>query len=269
MLIKKVKNILKENLSSSSQDKLRPFYNLIQMMLADKNRREALRLYWKNYDHLKLNNHTVQSVEKTLDIAKKLYGDEWNYYSDALRKEVSYTFQSSIEILSKDFKSINYLEIGSAKGLSMSVIGASLKSMGIIGNLYSVDPYYDDGYVEGGGSLLQDELLVNINKRTKQKAYELYEKMQLNVNQIELTSKEGLVQLIKEEKKFHLIYIDGYHEDLVPIIDFGLSCELICSKGIIMLDDHMWEDIKGLKQLCDKYLVKVFESWKVVAYQLP
>lgn len=39
------------------------------------------------------------------------------------------------------------------------------------------------------------------------------------------------------------------------------------TQGIIILDDHYWPDVKILKELCDRHLSKVYESWKVVAYK--
>jgi hypothetical protein len=269
MDVNKVKSYIKKTIPSEYLNKLRALYYRTITLLSNEHKREAMRLYWKDYSYLELNHHTNQSIEKTYEVAKQIHGEEWNYYSDALRREVSYTFQAAIQTLSQDFKSINYLEIGSAKGLSMSVIGSILKSQGVLGELFSIDPYHENGYKEGEGAILHEELLVNINKSTRIEALQLYENLQLDVRQLELKSNEGLVKLLGLNKKFHLIYIDGYHEKLVPVIDFGLSCELLYPKGVIMLDDHTWEDIKGLKKLCDKYLVKIFESWKVVAYQIP
>ena len=34
-----------------------------------------------------------------------------------------------------------------------------------------------------------------------------------------------------------------------------------------MLDDHHWPDVKTVKELCDRHLDKIYESWKVAAYK--
>lgn len=133
--------------------------------------------------------------------------------------------------------------------------------------LLSLDPYFEKGYVEGSGEgLLRGELHVNITNETREKALKLYKNLGHEVSQIRLKSNEGLKMFLKENRTFDLIYIDGYHEDLTPTIDFALSYELLNDKGIIMLDDYRWRDVKDLKDLCDRHLKLVHQCWKVAAY---
>jgi len=230
--------------------------------------RKLERLTQQNYDHLKLQKFAETGVSKTRSAAEQIYGDKWNYYSDALRREVVYSFQSSIECLRHSFDKIDYLEIGSAQGMSMSVIGVMLQETGVIGDLVSVDPYFQDGYIEGAGSPFSNVQKIEINKKARDKALSLYKSLKLNVELLEMKSSDGLKRLLNEDRKFHLIYIDGSHEGLNPVIDFGLSYELLQPNCIIMLDDHSWNDVRGLKSLCDKHCEKVDECWKVAAYRV-
>lgn len=231
--------------------------------------RKIQRLRLKDYDYLKLEPFAEKSISKVRFAAEKSHGDRWNYYSNALRREVVYNFQSSIVYLQSFFNQIDYLEIGSAQGLSMSVIGLMLQELGLLQNLISIDPYFEGGYEEGEKGPSGKNLKIEINKKTRDQALDMYRSLGLNVDLVEMKSFEGLRFLLNENKRFHLIYIDGSHEGLNPVIDFGLSWELLYSNGVIMLDDHHWPDVAILKSLCDRHCEKIDESWKVVAYRIP
>ena len=85
----------------------------------------------------------------------------------------------------------------------------------------------------------------------------------------ETTSQKGLINLLKEDRKFHLIYIDGRHTTLTAAIDFGLSYNLLHDGGAIMFDDHISSsDIYPIKALCDRNCEKIIESWKVASYRV-
>ena len=60
--------------------------------------------------------------------------------------------------------------------------------------------------------------------------------------------------------KGKLVSVDSY------FMDFALCIQCISPGGIIMLDDHHWPDVRKIKELCDRHLHKVYESWKVAAY---
>src|ERR1043165_8787989 len=71
--------------------------------------------------------------------ARDVYGDQWNFYSDALRLEVVDGFVRTIDAMANSER-IDYLEVGSCQGVSMSLIGTLLRERGKIGALTSVDP---------------------------------------------------------------------------------------------------------------------------------
>lgn len=221
----------------------------------------------KNYKNIKLEQYSEISASKVSAAAESIYGNRWNYYSNALRREVIQTFEKAIISLNTSFEQVDYLEIGSAQGLSMSLIALMIEQIDMSGNLVSIDPYFEGGYCEGKNGIWGKELNVDITKNTKKSALELYKLLHIDVRLLEMPSSYGLKDLLKEERKFHLIYIDGSHEGLNPAVDFGLSCSLVYPGGIIMLDDHYWPDVALLKSLCDLHLEKIHECWKVAAYK--
>jgi predicted O-methyltransferase YrrM len=218
----------------------------------------------QKYLHLRPTSLTEQAIRKVLPVAQKIYGERWsdyNAYSDALLNECVSTLDKVITTLCTRRDRINYLEIGSAQGVSMAIVGAMLQRLDALGTAVSIDPYFEDGYDEEGMS-------VTINKKTKENALHLYKSLGLNVRVLERTSYEGLVQLLREQARFDLIYIDGFHSGLTPTIDFSLAYNLLNKNGMIMLDDHVWPDVASIKKLCDRHLQKITECWKTAAYQV-
>lgn len=218
----------------------------------------------KDYSKLQISDTTESSLATCIKEAISVYGENWNYQSDALRREMVFGFQTCIYHLLNKTDTINYLEIGSCQGLSMSIIGNIIRNNSLqSGKLLSIDPYFEDGYFE-------HNIQVPVNKTTKSKAFSLYNKLSLNVKHIEKPSGVALKQLIIENENFNLIYIDGAHEGMIPFTDLAYSLELVSEKGtIIILDDHKaYDDVKFLKQLCDRNYNKVYENWKIAAYEI-
>ena len=218
--------------------------------------------------HARLSPPDDAVVESVRSAAIEIYGDNWNYYSDALRPEIANGFVQTIESLLPPERPIDYLEIGSCQGLSMALIGGLLRRRNVLGSLMSIDPYFESGYVEGEAGPYEHAVAVTVNKQTKTAAQRLYSQLGLTVEVLELTSTSGLRQLIRQSRTFDLIYIDGSHEGLLPATDFGLSNAVIRSGGVLVLDDHMWPDVQPIKQLCDRHATKVQETWKTASYRL-
>lgn len=201
---------------------------------------------------------------EVMEAAVSIYGEAWNHYSDALRPEIALGFIRTIDAIEGD---VTYLEIGSCRGLSMTFVGMSLRRRGRLKRLVSIDPYFPSGYDEGALGPYQSGLHVSIDQSTKKDAFRLYDALKLDVELIERTSEEALKDLVRRDETFNLIYIDGYHEQLVPTVDFGLSYAVLAKPGIIILDDHLWPDVLPLKLLCDKHAVRVQETWKTASYR--
>ena len=213
-----------------------------------------------------LSERTKDNIRNVRKAAMAIYGETWNFFSNALAPAAAHVFEASIKWLNESFQTIDYLEIGSCQGLSMSLIASLLRHRANIGRLVSVDPYFAEGYTEGAQGLWEIDRNVPINKTTRDQAFRLYESLGFEVEHIEEVSSVGLRRLMGSGQGFHLIYIDGSHEGMNPLRDLGLSFELIESGGIIMLDDHLWPDVRVIKELCDSHCEKVAESWKVAAY---
>lgn len=208
-----------------------------------------------------------ESVRTTvLAAVDAIYGDSWNYASDALRPEIAEGFVRTIDAVAQTNQPVQYLEIGSCQGVSMSLIAGLLHDRSALGSLVSIDPYFETGYFETNPYGIGQQMAVT--KNTKACAMRLYAQLGLNVEIIERTSRDGLIELIRNARTFDLVYIDGSHEQLWPAIDFGLCNAVLRSNGVLILDDHMWPDVQPIKHLCDKHAVKIQETWKTASYRL-
>jgi len=230
-----------------------------------KGRKEAPRLPLDAISE-KCESHVRTSLEevlRTMNSGKSVF-----YLSNALQREVVYAFQRVIQHLSSHFDKVDYLEIGSAQGASISLVALLLKERNLLGRLVSVDPYFQDGYLQDDGFAKEGKKdRIEIDKSTKDVALTLYKELGLDVELLEQMSQTALSSLLSSGLKFNLIYIDGNHGGFYPLIDFGLCANLICPGGIIILDDHYYPDVRIIKRLCDKYLEKIYEMWKIAAYR--
>lgn len=227
-------------------------------------------------------NHqwTSENAKEAAAAAKKAaldtLGQDWNHYSNALLPEVSSGFGHVLDQVKTKFSGLRYLEIGSNKGLSMAFFHLYTQNWNPKSTLVSIDPYYEEGYVEGAGAPAaaisptgSEGLSIEINKTTRDEAYRLYENIGANVRHLEKTSAEGLVDLLKNNERFNLIYVDGSHEDLNPLADIGTSLLLLEQGGFIILDDWNWDAVYPIKALMDEAAAeKIFESWKIAIYRV-
>lgn len=206
---------------------------------------------------------TERGVIRVKAAAHKVYGDHWNFQSDALRPEMVKLFEVCVRNLAASENSIRYLEIGSCQGLSLSIIANLIKDTGVTAKIVSIDPYFSEGYAER-------QSMVPVNKLTKEKAFALYHLLGIDVEHLEDMSSIALKWLLAHQRTFSLVYVDGSHEGLNPLRDLALSLELLSPGGIVMLDDHQtYADVRAIKEVCDRTLKKVAETWKVAAYQVP
>ena len=86
----------------------------------------------------------MEARARTVEAAQKIYGEHWDHSSMAARAENLFVFEQAVAALNNPAPS--YLEIGSALGMSMSIVGSLLPKGS---QLVSVDPYFEDGYIEG------------------------------------------------------------------------------------------------------------------------
>lgn len=220
-----------------------------------------VRKYDYSDDEVRLVAATVQSAcEETL-------GERWNHYSNALRPEVCSGFAKVIRSVASRSTSIRYLEVGSNQGVFMAFFSEFIKANSRIPVLVSVDPYYEDGYAEGRGAPLNDtDLRVSINKSTKEGAIRLYNRLKAPVRLVEEGSRTALIGMVRSSERYDIIYIDGSHQGLDPLVDTALAECLIDAGGVILLDDWNWEDVLPVKRLFDRNAQKLYECWKIAAY---
>ncbi len=218
---------------------------------------------------------TKESTKKVNIIAEQTIGPDNEEYSGATAPEVAHGFETCIIDLKKKFQSISYLEIGSAKGKSMGLIGLISLAHNMDFSGTSIDPYFKDAYEEGADqpvNFVRGKTVYKapINSSHRKDAINLWQNLKLNVEQLKKISSIGLVDLAKEKKNYNLIYIDGLHDGFTPVSDFFRCLDLITNNGIIILDDRHWANVHYLRKICDntKGLHKIFENWKITCYEI-
>ena len=145
------------------QRKLSPFAQELQARAAQASRLDV-----------EISSQSESARSKVEDAAIRGYGAEYNYYSDALRREIVLGFETTLNAASSGPGGVDYLEIGSCRGLSMGLIGSMLTESGRLGSLVSIDPYFDSGFIEGKDGPYGKDIRVNIDKKTKAQAQALY-----------------------------------------------------------------------------------------------
>ena len=219
----------------------------------------------RNYDY---SDEDVRVAALTVQSAcEEILGEQWNHYSNALRPEVCSGFAKAIRAVANRSPSIRYLEVGSNQGVSMAFFSEFIKASNQIPVLVSVDPYYEDGYAEGSGAPLNDtDLRVSINKSTKEGAIKLYNRLNAPVRLVEEASRTAMTGMLRSAERYDIIYIDGSHQGLNPLVDAALAECLIDPGGVIILDDWNWEDVHPVKRIFDRTARKLYECWKIAAY---
>lgn len=215
------------------------------------------------------------------EIASRVQGNaesidsSWNLYSGALRPEVCSGFYEVVKRISLVQSSLDYLEIGSAKGISMAFMGLSAKDNGLSFEGTSFDPYLEEGYLEGAEHpvhyLESDKnYLAPISSSDLDSAKFLWKSFDLSVKQYRDTSTKNFTDLLISNNKheYDLIYIDGLHAGLTPLTDIAFSTLFIKDGGYIILDDWHWECVYPVKKLFDELQEKIYESWKISIYKI-
>jgi predicted O-methyltransferase YrrM len=219
----------------------------------------------RSYDY---SDEDVRAVAATVQLAcEETLGAQWNHYSNALRPEVCSGFAKAIRAVANRSPSIRYLEVGSNQGVSMAFFSEFIKASNHNPVLVSVDPYYEDGYAEGSGAPLHEtDLRVSIDKSTKEAAIRLYSRLNAPVRLVEETSRTAMIGMLRSSERYDIIYIDGSHQGLNPLVDAALADCLVDPGGVILLDDWNWEDVQPVKRLFDRTAHKLYECWKIAAY---
>lgn len=235
------------------------FFKIIDI---EREKKKKLRYFdsYEKFSHLK---KITEKMEIHIGkIANKFYTNEdFNFYSNAYLSENLIVFAASINKLKENNQSIiKYLEIGVNKGISSLAIQLLCNEMDIDCEIIGIDPYFEDGYIEGVSR--------NINKTTKNQTLDFLKQNSVNFKLIEKTSNNAFLDLIHLHEKYNMIYIDGRHEMLFPLVDIGSYINLLSKNGFILIDDYYWRDVFQIKNLFDLYAKKLCESWKIASYQV-
>lgn len=162
---------------------------------------------------------------------------------------------------------IDYLEIGSFQGASMTTIGSLINRLARPGRLVSVDPYFDEGYVETppGGVRVGRKMST---PATMQLAQSYYQRTGIDVEVRRMTSEKALFQMVNSAERFHFIYIDGKHEQLAPMQDVALALRCLQPGGRLMLDDVNWPDVRPIYDLCVRHLDLRIEGFEKACFRV-
>ena len=174
-------------------------------------------------------------------------------------------FYRSIEMLSQHHAYCDYLEIGSFNGVSMAVVSLMLRHFGLKGQRVSIDPYFEEGYMETHPHT-GEKALKPATGEALDRAMKLYKGIGEPIQVLRKTSEEIAPNLITAGQKFNMIFIDGNHEQLHPMLDVAFSKCLLSPKSLLLLDDCDWPDVQSVKNILDKHARLLFEVADKSAY---
>jgi len=181
----------------------------------------------KNNKELKIWERTDLQPNKILqdmyrkNIVKTNKGEIIKLSSQISPKEGWYLYSL---IKKHNFKKV--LEVGMANGTSALYICQAFKDKNIKGNLISIDPFQSTQWKNVGMSQLE---------RANLKKYH---------SLIEESSDLALPELLKSDKKFDMIFIDGMHLYDYTLIDIYYATKLINMGGLIVVDDIRHKGVK-------------------------
>lgn len=120
----------------------------------------------------------------------------------------------------------NICEIGVYEGSTTFWMADNLTPHNKNLSIYAIDPHNES-----------DDIKEDLKKIQLNFQHNLQMNPHKNVNYINKKSENGLIDLINENKKFELIYIDGDHRASEVLTDLVFSWKLLLVGGIILCDD--------------------------------
>jgi predicted O-methyltransferase YrrM/SAM-dependent methyltransferase len=181
------------------------------------------------------------------------------YHGGAEHPDKFRFFHAAIQEIAIGGKPLDYLEIGSQNGVSMTMVAFLLTKFDALGSLTSVDPYLDEGYLQTP-PWSKETIKAPPGIASMKRARAVYGHMGMNVELIRDRSVPALAGFMSNQKGFDLILVDGNHEGLEPMIDTALAISAAKPGAVLMLDDIMWPDIAPIVQICGKHLSEFHQS---------
>jgi predicted O-methyltransferase YrrM len=172
-------------------------------------------------------------MDKYMLINKYEYKDMYNWTSDIPANSKA-IFEDIITYFNNNHKSqkgkVEILEIGSYTGTSL------IKLVELIPNSIAIGLDMWTSYDEN--NLLSNMDMLNI----EQSFYNNIKTANLEdrIRGIKNDSTIELFKMIKEEKRFDFIYVDGSHKCNDCYSDMLLSWQLLNKGGIMAIDDYLW-----------------------------
>jgi FkbM family methyltransferase len=202
---------------------------------------------WKKDDMSKLTNlgyiliHKFgeNCVYKLLDKFKSNglnYGGMYNWSHD-LPPNTKTIFENVLLRL-RDREHCELLEVGCYAGTSM------IKMLELLPNANGTTIDRWMSYSETTTAHGEVEILANMETINVEQIYYdnvKFMKMENRMNHLKGDSCDILLKLIKEERKFDFIYIDGSHKCIDCYADCLLGWQLLKSNGIMAIDDYLYD----------------------------
>jgi GR25 family glycosyltransferase involved in LPS biosynthesis/predicted O-methyltransferase YrrM len=195
------------------------------------------------------------------------YADMYNWTNDL--PENTNAKISFVEILSNFiyYPSCNILEIGTFVGTS--IIGM----LQYLPNAFAttIDPWLN--YLEKEcGTNKSTDCLKNIEQNGIEKIF--YENIlksgfQNRINAIKGDSAFVLIDLIKQNKRYDFIYVDGSHKAIDCYSDCLLSWQLLNDNGIMAIDDYLYKisltcEFENVQKGVDHFLEKIKGQYTIL-----
>lgn len=189
------------------------------------------------------------------------------YGRDYQSHKYKYDFFKNIIPFFATTPSVDYLEIGAFEGVSLLTVASLLRSQNKLGDIVAVDPYFPDGYFESPPG--RQTLWKRSTPTTMANAERLFKAAQIRVDIVREVSAVALSQLLHAGRQFDMIFVDGNHETLNPMIDTSLAILLLKQGGLLCLDDINWVDVKPVAAICSAHMTLEFQTDTQIAFSRP
>lgn len=148
----------------------------------------------------------------------------------------------------------NIIEIGVFEGGTTCWLSDELTPYNPNLTIYAIDPH------SGVGS---ENMLEDPNDTREIFKHNLSVNKHKNIQYIQKTSEDGLIDLINQGVKPELIYIDGDHKASEVLLDLTLSFKMLAVGGVILCDDAIdWQhkDSNGMisSQMSPRMAIEMF-----------
>lgn len=141
------------------------------------------------------------------------------------------------------------LEVGLCHGISASLFASLHANNEQKGKHVAIDPFQNDGWDRTGLNALESSGLID------------------HIEFHEDYSSTVLAELVKQERTFDIIYIDGSHLFEDVFVDFFYCQRLLKVGGIILFDDASTKDVSKVVRFIDRNYKHTLQRIDISKYQ--